>query len=510
MAKTHDMNAEVLVVGAGPTGLVLALWLARRGVAVRIIDKTAEPGTTSRALAVQARTLEFYRQLGLADDAVRRGLPFAAINLWARGKHAGRAAFGDVGEGLSPYPYLLILPQEEHERLLIEHLERTGVHVERRTELTGFIDHGDRVEARLRVPDGRDETCTVAWLAGCDGASSPIREELGLRFPGGTYQHIYYVADVRASGPITNHELHVALDDSDFLAVFPLQGEEKVRLVGTIAEAAIARGTEPTWDDVSTRAMKRLGITVHKVNWFSTYHVHHRVVEHFRTGRVFLAGDAAHIHSPVGGQGMNTGIGDAVNLAWKFAAVVQGRAAPDLLDRYEPERIRFARRLVKTTDQVFVFTTRNGPIARLMRFYIIPTLVPWLLQRRAVRRFMFRTVSQTLLDYRHSDWSEGRAGSVHGGDRLPWAATPGVDNFAPLSSLDWQIHVYGQVPSGLAEAAGRHGICVNTFKWNETMARNHLAPNTAYLIRPDGYVAIAGASAKAVDDYFERHQVKVG
>jgi len=206
---------------------------------------------------------------------------------------------------------------------------------------------------------------------------------------------------------------------------------------------------------------------------------------------------------------MNTGIGDAVNLAWKLAAVVQGRAAPDLLDSYEPERIRFARRLVKTTDRAFVFTTRNGPIARVVRFHVVPTLVPWLLRRRAVRRFMFRTVSQTLLDYRHSDWSDGRAGSIRGGDRLPWAATPGVDNFAPLRSLDWQIHVYGGAPAGLAETARRHGIPVNTFGWNDTMARNHLVPDTAYLVRPDGHVAIAGASAEAVDEYFARHQLKV-
>ncbi len=219
-----------------------------------------------------------------------------------------------------------------------------------------------------------------------------------------------------------NGELHVALDRTDFLAVFPLKGEGRARLVGTVREEAEPQHENLSWNDVSKRVIEWIRIDVERVNWFSTYRVHHRVADHFRKGRAFLLGDAAHIHSPVGGQGMNTGIGDAVNLAWKLAAVLHGRADASLLDSYEPERIAFARRLVATTDQAFTGVTSPGAIARLVRLHIVPLLFPVLFALKTVRRFMFRTVSQTAVNYRGSSLSEGRAGTVHGGDRLPWVA----------------------------------------------------------------------------------------
>ncbi len=179
------------------------------------------------------------------------------------------------------------------------------------------------------------------------------------------------------------------------------------------------------------------------MNWFSTYHVHHRVTEHFRKGRAFLLGDAAHIHSPAGGQGMNTGIGDAINLAWKLAAVLAGRAGDDLLDSYEAERIGFARRLVATTDRVFSFATAEGTLADILRTRIAPLLIPRVAAFDAVREYLFRTVSQITLNYRGGPLSRGAAGHVHGGDRLPWVRIDGADNFASLASMDWQVHVYG-------------------------------------------------------------------
>ena len=410
-------ETEALVVGAGPTGLVLALWLTRLGVRVRIIDKTAGPGTTSRALAVHARTLEFHRQLGLADEAIERGLKLAAANVWVGGRKVARAAFGEIGTGLSPFPYVLIFPQDEHELLLIEHLARAGVSVERRTELLGFADEGGRVLARLRRPDGAEETCATAFLAGCDGARSTVRAGLGAGFPGGTYGQNFYVAE--AAGSVVNGELNVALDDADFLAVFPLKGDGRARFVGTVRPDAGAPGAVPTWEGVSPRILDRLRVRVSGVNWFSTYRVHHRVAGRFRAGRVFLLGDAAHVHSPVGGQGMNTGIGDAVNLAWKLAAVLRGRATPGLLDTYEPERIAFARRLVATTDRAFTLVTSPGPLVRRVRVDVVPRLLPVLVRWGSVRRAMFRAVSQTAVSYRGLGLGAGRAGRIRGGDRLP-------------------------------------------------------------------------------------------
>src|SRR6185437_8202428 len=305
------------IVGAGPTGLVLALWLTRLGARVRIIDKTGGPGTTSRALAVQARTLELYGQMGLVDPVVQRGRKMFAANLWVAGKRASRAVLGDMGAGLSLYPYALIFPQDEHESLLIDRLAELGVEVERKTELQGFKDATTRVLARLKRFDGATEVCEAAYIAGCDGAHSTVREALEIGFPGGVYAHLFYVADVQAAGPSLNGELHVALDKTDFLAVFPLKGEGRARLIGTVREDTEELREILSWEDVSKRVVEWMSIDVKRVNWFSTYRVHHRVADHFRKGRAFLLGDAAHIHSPVGGQGMNTGIGDAVNLAWK-------------------------------------------------------------------------------------------------------------------------------------------------------------------------------------------------
>ena len=493
-------DAQVLIAGAGPTGLALALWLVRLGVRVRVIDQAAEAGTTSRALGVQARTLEFYRQLGLAEAVVGQGLQFAAANLWVHGRKRARAAFGQMGKGLSPYPYMLIFPQDEHERLLIGLLAAECVEVERRTELLGFEERGPRVLARLKGPDGAERACEADYLAGCDGARSTVRDALGAGFPGGTYAHLFYVSDAEGSGSVMDGELHVALDEDEFLAAFPMKGAGRARLVG-MAEAPEGGREALAWEDVGKGVLERLGVGVERVNWFSTYRVHHRVADRFRRGRAFLLGDAAHIHSPVGGQGMNTGIADAVNLAWKLAAVLRGGAPAALLDSYEPERIAFARRLVATTDRVFTAATSPGRLARLVRVGVVPRLFPILARSAAFRRLMFRTVSQTAAHHRASPLSEGRAGRVRGGDRLPWVAAPDAppdgraDNFAPLASLDWQVHVYGEPAPGIAESCGARGMALHVFPWSSAARRSGLRRRAVYLVRPDGYVGFADPDA---------------
>ena len=508
MVARNVRASEVLIVGAGPTGLVLALWLTRLGVGVRIVDEAAEPGTTSRALAVQARTLEHYRQIGLADTLVEGGLPLGAVNLWVAGRKIARAVFGDMGAGLSPFPYALIFPQDEHERVLIDRLLDAGVPVDRQVELVGFEEAGGRVIARLKRADGTEETCEAAYLAGCDGASSTVRATLGARFPGGTYEHLFYVADVEASGPAVNRELNAGLDEADFLAIFPLKREGHIRIVGAVRAEAAHRSGSLSWSDVSTEIIDRLRLRVGRVNWFSTYHVHHRVAERFRRGHAFLLGDAAHIHSPVGGQGMNTGICDAVNLAWKLADVLRGRATDGVLDSYEPERIGFARRLVATTDRAFTLITSRGPIARRVRVQVVPRVFPLLVRSRAVRRLMFRTISQTVITYRDSPLSTGRAGRVSGGDRLPWV--PGIDNFAPLASLSWQVHVYGEAPAALAAACEVRGLPLHTFGWHGDIRRTGLLRNAMYLVRPDGYVALADrdATPSALESYLDTHGLR--
>jgi hypothetical protein len=267
---------------------------------------------------------------------------------------------------------------------------------------------------------------------------------------------------------------------------------------------------ELSWNDVSKRVIEWMRIDVARVNWFSTYRVHHRVADHFRIGRAFILGDAAHIHSPVGGQGMNTGIGDAVNLSWKLAAAIHGNANAALLDSYEPERIKFARQLVATTDRAFIGVTRDGAIARTLRLHIVPLLMPQLVKLATVRRVMFRTISQTTVNYRGSSLSVGRAGDVHGGDRLPWVKMNGAaaDNFAPLNSLDWQVHVYGDAKPDLKALCAERKLPLHIFRWTPEIDRTGLQRSSVYLVRPDGYVGLANpeGSATAVRSYLDARQ----
>ena len=505
-------RSDVLIIGAGPTGLVLALWLTKQSVSVRIVDQTEAPGTTSRAVAVQARTLELYRQLDLADEVVKRGHKTRAINLWVKGKNAARVPFEDVGVGLTPYPFLHIFPEDEHERLLIERLLTFGVSVERATELESFEDKGDGVAARLRHRDGTDEVCEAAYIAGCDGARSLVRETIGAGFPGGTYRQLFYVADVEAEGPAVDGELHVDLDEADFLAVFPLAGEGRARLIGTVRDERADHAETLKFEDVSDRAIRNLKVEVRRLNWFSTYHVHHRVAQQFRKGRAFLLGDAAHIHSPAGGQGMNTGIGDAVNLAWKLAAALNGRAPDELLDSYEAERIVFARRLVATTDRAFSFATAGGAVADVLRTRVAPLLIPAVASFGAAREFLFRTVSQITLNYRDGPLSVGRAARVHGGDRLPWVSVEGQDNYAPLAAPRWQAHVYGSAPPELSAWCAARSLPLHVFDWRPAHEEAGLARDAVFLMRPDTYVALAdpSGSSEALTRYAAERRLDLG
>ena len=512
MPDLSALNTEILIVGAGPTGLSLAIWLARFGIRFRIVDKNDDVAPISRALGVHARTLEFYRQLGFADEAITRGVVMPSVNLWARGKRAASVPLRDIGSGLTPFPFVLDFSQDEHERLLIEQLAASNCRVERQTELTGFDQDGEGVTAMLRHGDGSVEQYRCAYLAGCDGGRSVVRSTLGVEFGGGTYDHLFYVADVTARGPVVDDGVHVDLDEADLLAVFDMKGDGHVRLVGTVPdEKAGEDGKSLGFADVRQRPLEHLHLRVDRVQWFSTYRVHHRVASRFRLGRTFLLGDAAHVHSPVGAQGMNTGIGDATNLAWKLAGVLRGELRPAVLDTYEAERIGFARRLVATTDRAFEIASKRGALASLVRTRAFPLIVSVVFRSRAARRYLFRTVSQIMINYRGSALSSGRAGAVQGGDRLPWVPPEpdhAPDNHAALASCRWQVHVYGgDVTDDLRTECERSSLELHEFHWRDAMAQAGLKRAAMYLVRPDGYVAFASGEcdAPALATYWDSH-----
>ncbi|MCK3776967.1 FAD-dependent monooxygenase [Ensifer sesbaniae] len=497
---------DVLIVGAGPTGLVFALWLTAQGVKVRIIDKNTGPGPTSRAMVVHARTLELYRQLDLASAVIEAGHRNPSVNLWAKGREKARISFTSTGAKLTAYPFVLIYPQDHHEGLLAARLEALGVKVERQTELVGFLDADGHVSAQLRLPDGSEEVSIARYLAGCDGARSPVRHKLATGFAGGTYNQIFYVADVEASGPTANGEVHVSLDSNDFVALLAY-AKGRGRLIGLVRDER-EDADRLAFEDVSHRAIARLRLTIDRVNWFSTYRVHHRVADRFRQGHTFLLGDAAHVHSPVGGQGMNTGIGDAINLAWKLAAVLKGQAPDSLLDSYERERIGFARQLVATTDRLFTFVTAEGRFADVLRVEIAPILAGVAFRIGRVREFLFRMLSQTQLNYRGGPLSRGTAGGVKGGDRLPWVDTAGRDNYQPLTAITWQVHVYGTPRDEMRDWCGARGVPLHVFPWTRAHGTAGLAADAVYLLRPDTYVALA--AEKQAPELFDAYLAEQG
>lgn len=493
--------SQILIAGAGPTGLLLALRLQRLGVPYRLIDKASGPGQRSRAMVVHARTLEFYRQLGFDQEAIELGLQIKGVHLWEGGREAARFEMQELGEGLSPYPFLLSLPQDVHEDFLNKKLAEAGGSVEWDTELAAFLETESGIRGTL-TKKGQDESFEAEYLCGCDGAHSTVRHGLRIGFPGGSYESVFFVADLTGEGPCVNGDLNMCLGATEFCAVIPVRHRGTLRLIGIVPDALKDRGDDLSFEEIQPFAERLINLKVTELNWFSLYHVHHRVAEHFRKGRAFLAGDAGHIHSPAGGQGMNTGIGDAVNLSWKLACVVQGKAPVELLETYEPERIAFARTLIASTDRAFqVMVNRSAP-AQFLRTWLLPKVAPLAMGVGAVRQLAFRTLSQTRIHYHDSPLSEGQAGEVRGGDRLPWTG----ENFDALKSLDWQVHVYGMVRAEIRSLCNRLGLDLHSWPWAPNCARVGLAEDALYLIRPDAHVALAdeSQSCERLEDYSKR------
>ncbi|MNG44914.1 Pentachlorophenol 4-monooxygenase [compost metagenome] len=503
------MKNNVLIVGAGPTGLVIALWLSKQGIAVRIIDKNTEPSQSSRALGIHARTLELYQQMDLAEEVIQAGYPNVQLNLWALGKKRGVLKLIEQGKTLTPYPFILIYPQDQHERLLMRHLEKFGVHVERSSELISFTHHADHVGAEIRTPQGV-EHYSARFLGACDGGKSPIRHLLGLKFPGGTYSKLFYVADVNVQGASVDGGVHVSLDREDFVLLFSYGQLGQARLIGLIREDRIQSGQDLSFDDVAHTAIQDLGLTIQKVNWFSTYRVHHRIVSDYRIGNVFLVGDAAHLHSPAGAQGMNTGIGDAINLAWKLAAVIKNQASEQLLESYQIERRAFAEKLVKSTDRIFSIITAEGALAAKIRTQIAPYLLPKIYNNAPLSHFIFRIISQLGIHYRQSPLSQGKSGKIHAGDRLPWIQQAHSNNFESLKQILWQIHVYGTARPELQTWCHQHNLPLSEFVWDTNCKKVGLLENAVYLIRPDTYIALIDPQANidTLQQYFQKTQMK--
>jgi 2-polyprenyl-6-methoxyphenol hydroxylase-like FAD-dependent oxidoreductase len=503
------IRTDVLIVGAGPTGLMLANQLARRGVNATIIDRHAGPSVQTRALGVHARTLEIYAHLGIAEQALALGKRAAAMNMWTEGRHRARVPLGDIGRDLSPYPFILILGQDDNERLLGDALRQQGRGIHWNTELIDLEQQAEDVRITLRLADRSMQEIRARWVAGCDGAHSAVRHLNRIEFPGAPYEHVFFVADTTATGPMTPDELNIYLWRDEFHLFFPMRGPNHWRVVG-IVPTELRERAHLTLADVETSVRRHAGAALrfNECRWFSTYRIHHRRAERFRDRRCFLLGDAAHIHSPVGAQGMNTGLQDAYNLAWKLALVVAGRAEDALLDTYQAERLPLAQRLLHTTDRAFSLIVSNRWFGRLLRTRLLARLLSVAMRIDRIRKLAFLTVSQIGIHYRTSALSQTLAGlpvrAPRAGDRFPWlrlslaVGTPAADFFARLDDTRFNLLVIGQsVGTTLDDLVCTHTVMADAANRRE-LARAHIPCPSFYLLRPDGHIGLAGAQLDAV------------
>jgi 2-polyprenyl-6-methoxyphenol hydroxylase-like FAD-dependent oxidoreductase len=484
------MTAKVLVIGAGPVGLTLAIELQRYGIDFRIVEQAAARTDKSKALVIWSRTLELLERSGLSDRFVAAGRKVDAANIIAGSKRIAHIGFHEVD---SPYPYALIVPQSDSERLLEAALAERGIKVERQIEAVAIASDSGGATVSLRNADGRTEDARFDWVIGCDGAHSIVRHSLGMTFEGNTLPSDFILADVHLRGfPVPENELGVYWHEDGVLAVFPIT-PGRFRIVADLGVSDGPQPRAPSLEDVQEVVDRRGpgGVTVTDPVWLSGFRINERKVKDYRAGRLFLVGDAAHIHSPAGGQGMNTGMQDAFNLAWKLALVVKG-VLPDgaVLDSYSPERSAIGDKVLADAGRLTALVLMRNHTAQAARNLIggfVFGLAP-------VRRNMAKTLTEVTIGYPDSPINGPHIGAgPAAGARVPPVA--------------------GQVPAGAGDSPrfalctaaddSVRELCIRHVDILESNLRPPLVEGAVHLIRPDGYVAcaVAAGDAERIDAY---------
>jgi 2-polyprenyl-6-methoxyphenol hydroxylase-like FAD-dependent oxidoreductase len=508
-------NPDVLVVGAGPVGLVAASELARRGVRVRVIDKLTQPTDQSRAIAVHARSLDMYDRMGIVDEMLSTGIKAFAMQMHAGPKELFRVPLADVD---SAFPFTLTTAQTETERVLGRHLESLGITVERGIELVALNQDGDAARVTLRRQDGSTEQFSASWVIGADGGHSTVRKMVGTKLAGSFVGERFLLGDVDCEHSLDLDSMHTVLAPEGTVVILPMQ-DGRMRILAALGDApGTPLNLNPTQDELQSILDQRVGgIQVLRSHWLTAFEIHHARVPAYRFGRVFLAGDAAHIHSPAGGQGMNTGMQDVFNLAWKLAAVIKGDAGETLLNSYEVERIPVADGVITFTDRLTKAGTLSG-VPRRIRDVALQALshVP------AVRRFMAETVEEVNISYRKSPIAVGRRlrhAKIVAGDHLPHIADEALQKQLS-AACGAQGHVVLTVASSrVAPAAGGGQVQVLVAADDVPVAgydtvvadpkglvarRFGLKKGGRVLIRPDGYIGAVASldDTTTVADYF--------
>ncbi len=413
---------SVLIVGAGPSGLMMAAQLLRYGVQPLVIDSKKGPTNQSRALAVQARSMEIYRQMGLADRALQEGIQAESVSIQNDEKELVNLSLKNLGKNSTLFPFVHLLEQSKNERLLLDFLTQKCCPVFWDTTLADFVQQENQLKAHLKSA-GKNSTVTAGWLIGADGAHSLVRKLLNIDFKGDAYANKFLLADVEFEQASVQNQIILRLGNASFTGLFPMKGENRFRAIATLP-ARFADQHEIKYEDIEADLAEMLpqNLRIKTCNAFSVYKLHHRMAEKFRHKNSFLIGDAAHIHSPAGGQGMNTGLQDAYNLAWKLAGVINQNYQPEILESYAEERMPVARKLLKTTDRLFNFINSKNVFNRFMKNYFMAGLLQYFWKKENLRAFGFATVSETGIAYRNSkiNLNLSKAKNIRAGDRLPY------------------------------------------------------------------------------------------
>ncbi|MFD0750466.1 FAD-dependent monooxygenase [Mucilaginibacter calamicampi] len=419
-----EQKTSVLIVGAGPSGLMMAAQLLRYGVQPIIIDSKHGPTDQSKALAVQARSLEIYRQMGIIDKVLPGGKQAGGVTYTLNGQTLIDLSFANIGASQTPFPFVFLYQQSKNERMLLDVLTQNCCPVYWDTSLAGLTQTGNGVEVTLITSDDTETQLLCDWVIGADGAHSTVRKQLQIPFKGDVYANAYFLADIEIDSKTLDAEkVSLYLTQNKMAGFFPLPEANRYRVIGNITPKMTFTG-EVTLNDVLPGLKDTAGVNfdVTRVHWFTTYRLHHRMAESFRQQRCFLIGDAAHIHSPVGGQGMNTGLQDAYNLGWKLAGVINGQFNEDVLNSYAAERMPVAKTLLNTTDKLFKIIMSVNWLTAFFRKWVMPRIINFAWQKAGFREWFFKRLAQLDISYRDSkiNLNLSTAKNIKAGDRLPY------------------------------------------------------------------------------------------